>query len=382
MHKRLILFFFGTWGVAGLLIVIVFFTASVPVKAEWWIKNREFVLDHIAGNKKGPKIVTCSGSNSLLGVDGDVISEYSDYDFMTIGTFGGIASFDYYSYLLNKYLQEGDIVLLPLEFHYYSRSRVSAFEVKQVAAWNKKMFWELPLLRQLEYLKQVSPRMYFNTGWLNLHPRKFLTRNEVVATIEKEWRRSYSDQSSITKPAGYVFETTDRYGAFLPHGTTEDLKAAAREGFPYLSESQVSNFFLENYRNLVRLIESKGAHAFLTWPVSIRNQQFDLTAETSALEACNLKRSLLGNGITLYGSPAYFQYSVRFFWDTQYHLNRSGAVVRSAFLLKLVNDIKSRRISQVCSVEGITDQARAVKSLLNRAAGMSERQLIETILAM
>src|SRR5690606_29485341 len=76
-----------------------------------------------------------------------------------------------------------------------------------------------------------------------------------------------------------------------------------------------------------------GANLYFTWPATIKNVNFNLhKAGKSKDKVFALQDNLIDRGLMVIYDPAESNLEVDYFFNTDYHLNRKGAVLRSVRL--------------------------------------------------
>ena len=101
-----------------LWIALVYFQTGNPTQTSQWVADVYNKKTAIAQNIQTDKIVIVSGSNSLFGVDSQLLSEKFQKPVINLGVNAGV----YLPYILfhaKKVIKKGDTVLLPLEYSMY-----------------------------------------------------------------------------------------------------------------------------------------------------------------------------------------------------------------------------------------------------------------------
>jgi hypothetical protein len=130
---------------------------------------------------------------------------------------------------------------------------------------------------------------------------------------------------------GYNVDSLNRYGDIgADRPPAPSLAARATTGIVYQGIDEApSEYFVTEYRRIEHLVARHNGRLFLTWPATLRNPDFDLSSVRHQRVARSLRRRLRERAIELYCNPSLFNLDLRFFFDTEYHLNRDGAAIRS-----------------------------------------------------
>ena len=72
----------------------------------------------------------------------------------------------------------------------------------------------------------------------------------------------------------------------------------------------------------------------------IHNKSFDLSRSYDQGKIIDLILELSSKDIPIYCNPAFSNLSIEFFYDTEYHLNKKGTLIRSNHLAECIKNIE------------------------------------------
>lgn len=332
--RQIILFF----GIAGGLLLIHFglilintcyfdpprFSYATPA-----LKNIYLIKDYINSKPTHKqRLLIVSGSNSLYGFNGEIIDSTTHFKPINYATIRPIPI----SFHIDKIIaqaHEGDIIFLPLEFSYYTNKE--PFEdytyIQNMLTWgdgyNKYMNKENILQAYLENKPWDMLKLLFK-------PQKIENDPNPIATMEAIWAKG--EQKYI----GLSYKSLNRYGDMCGHignkyfGNERYLK----------SNLTLSPFFLSEYNRLLEFAASKNIKIFLTYPPTMENPDFSLNNPQTFAKIENLKAELKKHNIEIYGDFRDFHFERKYFFDTAYHLNEEGAILRTQAFIKLLEDMQ------------------------------------------
>lgn len=333
--RRIILFF----GIAGglllthfglILINTCYFDPPRFSYASLWIKNFYIIKDHINSkptNKQ--RLLIVSGSNSRFSFNGNIIDSQTHFAPINYGTHAGLPINFHIDKIITQ-AHEGDIIFLPLEFSYYTNKE--PFEdyayIQSMLTWgngyNKYMNKENILQAYLENKPWDMLKLLFK-------PQKIENDPNPIATMEAIWAKGEQKYTGATS-----YKSLNRYGDMCGHignkyfGNERYLK----------SNLTLSPFFLSEYNRLLEFAASKHIKIFLIYPVTLENPSFSLNDPQTFAKIENLKAELKKHNIEIYGDFRDFHFERKYFFDTAYHLNEEGAILRTQAFIKLLKHMQ------------------------------------------
>ncbi len=338
-------FLFHTATVILLLITIYLIAFKLSIssytKSEWWIKNVYQYKEYVASNIDKPKIIIAGGSNALFGINGGVIEELTGFPVVNLATHAGL-DIDFLYYKISDNLNEGDVVVLPLEFGAYKGTIDKAWFYNNMLSWGYEDYIErLTLSDKLLFIAR-TPKSRIYRGLSGIDRQRPLLNQEKVVDIVTNQLSS----SEAGKWNGFSIKSLNKYGDInVDEEPKKILIASHNNGIRYIGFT-INEHFITVFRKLERLIDARGGQLILTWPVTIKNKLFDLSTDVSQWRAEHFRKLLRDRSIDIRCNPALFNLDLRFFFNTLYHPNTKGALIRSRNLAFCLNTILNQEDNQ------------------------------------
>lgn len=296
-----------------------YFFYPLYTKAEYWIPEMMEAKNKRAQTIDSSKVIIASGSNCLFGVSTPVLEEKIHKKVLNLSLHAAMP-LEFYAYLIKKYAKSGDFVILPLEFEYYARGeKPSDWEVTQFSTWGKDYLSLFSEQKRFEIFKQAL--LTYPVRYPNIL-KKFPVRN--LDQVH------FSNPDAILSKHAYIAEYSNRYGEFCI-----DVMSALSEkqSFDYVDKSfKLSNAFKKTIINLNDYLKSNGVTMLVTLPVSVKCDTFNMDSPADHAKVVGLFSELNMLGIKTFGNPFFYNLDRKFFWDSRYHTNAKGAILRTLFL--------------------------------------------------
>ena len=133
-----------------------------PTTSSKWIADVYDLKDKIAGSFEGKKIVFTSGSNALFGLDSRVLTAYWEYPVVNYSVHAGL-QLPYILERSKRILENGDIVILPLEYSMYQYDgRFSEVLIDYIVSRDIKYYFSLPFHNKFMVITQMHPKRLWN----------------------------------------------------------------------------------------------------------------------------------------------------------------------------------------------------------------------------
>ena len=326
--KKIIIFFCGCLIFAPLFLICSYY--SLPL-ASPSLQNYYILKDHINQNvpKHKKRLVIMSASDGMFGIVGEMIDKETEYYPINYSMFFGTGlDLEFRINKLIASLQNGDTLLLPLNFSFYSTQRNPDYfsYYQNMLSWGDKGFlYNHPILTLKTLLK--SPPSQIPTGFIK-HIVAYLRSQDLANKKEKKWREGGENFNGIN------ISSLDRYGELRYHqGTLLKPKTA----YSYLNEDfKISDYFLKNYKKLIDFCMKNNIKIIVAYPPILENPSFDLNKPYFMQIVKNFQKELLINKIQIQGDPQNFQFPLQDFYDSPYHLNTQGAIKYTNELIKIL----------------------------------------------
>ncbi|MDH5637226.1 MAG: hypothetical protein OEZ04_01910 [Nitrospinota bacterium] len=137
------------------------------VKAEWWLKNVYDYKGYFADSIQQPKIIIIAGSNALFSVNSAVIEDITNIKTVNLASHAALDLSFHYNMAL-KYAKRGDILVLPLEFGYYTTDRRrEEWFINNMLAWGWDDYLQRLSIADLVYFVYRTPKIRVLQGVIN-----------------------------------------------------------------------------------------------------------------------------------------------------------------------------------------------------------------------
>ncbi|MEB3826133.1 hypothetical protein [Phormidium sp. CCY1219] len=283
-------------------------------KISAWIDNIYVNKERIARSIDTPKLIVVAGSNALYGISCEAVAAQTGVPCVNAATHGTLGT-DYIFRKARSLAKPTDIVLLPLEYHFYKqRDTLNNVFIDYVVASNPSYLLSLNPFQQIRFVLGTSfPRLLNGMinktiYYLNSEPRENtnLFLNE-YGDIKK------NKEANITSN--------------LIHIVAEE-KPMELQG--YLR----STSGMKSIRKFVEWARENQIQVIATWPNTIG---FDVYQEAKSQEYFqSIKDFYQEIGVPVLGEPEDFMYDKSMFYDTSYHLHDRGTRHRTRQTIDLL----------------------------------------------
>lgn len=297
-------------------IALITLQLARPTLSSQWITDAYEIKTKAAEKIEGPKIVILAGSTALFGIDSKKLEEAYRLPVVNLGVNAGLL-LPYVLLKSQSVLKKGDIVIMPLEYHFYTYDGVpNAQMIDQIWSRDPELFWRLswseqarmiwmtPFSRVIEgFLAQGGEKtMCGPYGYQNLDGR-----GDQIHTSAAEAKQWEYDWDTLKK------ELPRRYGA--EGGENE-------EGWRWLSE-------------FASWAEQNGIRLIVTPPTMMRQESYlSDPIERHFYEGLRAKVEALG--IVYVGNPYESMYEREMYFNTDYHLNDQGREQWTQYLIDIL----------------------------------------------
>lgn len=330
-YKLSLSVFFAILAIAASSFIYVFkMQDGKQVVGEWWLVNSYQFKDMAADHIKSKKIMVVSGSNSLFSINGETLTAKTGLPVVNLSTHAGL-DLNYHFYIIKKYMKEGDVVVMPLEYEYYSATgKPTDWFVNNMTGWGHDYVSSLPMYDYVKFLMNVTPKRMID----GLRA----TDKGYVDTKDKVLERFAIADGSYN---GYSYKSMDKSGDINYIANQKTVFDNIEKGeFNYSSNiATPSAYSMTLLRDIKDFVESHDGILILTWPVTMRNPAFDTDSMTTMQSLNHLKGALKSEGLEIKCSPSASNLGRNFFMDSAYHTNGYGAKIRSTFLGDCLNTV-------------------------------------------
>lgn len=315
--KYLLFIILGAILAAACYLGLLGWSAGTPANATaasvkgWYDKK-----DEIAQNLPSPRILIGGGSANLYGIVATRIEAATGIPTVNFGTHAAL-SLDYHLYRLRKIARRGDIIILGLEYEFYTDSKLNA-------AMSDYVFGGDP-----GFLLTLSPAELAN--WLASASGDVVWRPfaDLLPTVRHDLDALYASSRDQLDERGDFFENN-------PNDQLPGQKAAVENAPPIATlkgpRHVQSEEVWQKLSDFVEVCHEDGITVVATFPATISRPIYKQKPYVRAMRVLVDRWNDLG--IPLLGTPADFLRPADDFFDTVYHLNSRAAGERTMQLIE------------------------------------------------
>ena len=287
--------------VFSFFIILNLYFYKVPFRT-LWINNSFIKKDNYAKSIKENKIVFTSGSNTLYGMETNIIEKELNIPTVNMAIHAGLKT-EYILHRAKNILISGDIVILPMEYQNFT--------------WDGKVeetYRDYVLTHDKEYFKNMTTKEQFNFIF-SITPyglvKSFIEQKRILKDLE------------IGK--GYTVLTLNKNG-------DETYKEGTKTGFKTIPFELPNPYNIETYgllkiKEFSKWCEDRNIKLFVTFPNTVNLKAYYEEPYTNYFNF--LLEYFEKNNIKVIGKPTDSLYSIEYFYDTNYHMNSYGAKIRT-----------------------------------------------------
>lgn len=346
MYKqKVILFFSCLVPIFFLLILSVLFFLKHPLytpAAFYWVKNAITVKEHYCHTITKPKIFIISGSNSFYGICTPLLKEKTNMEIVNFGV-TYLLSLKSLFVLIKRNTNPNDIVIMPLEYEYYLNKNITEVEVNILTTWGTDILFELSPLEILEILVHAIPNYYKRFKDFNFN-LPILTYNEYIKNKNLTAILTTSRDYSVNYWGDYTLDVP----SLLENNYTKN---------PF-KEKKIKNTYFRQLKSFSDFLAKQNIKLLLTYPVSIQNQEFDLTNKKHLNIIKTLNKKFKEYELNYIGIPELSNFELNYSSDHYYHLNAEGAVLRSLYLADSINSYLENKPQQIPDLEAYKNEKK------------------------
>lgn len=294
--------------------VLNYFFYSSKVTTEW-VANSFVKKDAYAMSINKPKIVFSGGSNVLFGIETHYIEKFFNIPTVNFGLNAGLKT-DYLIYRTKQILNNGDIVILPLEYENFTWSgSQSKMRINHILTHDKTFFNEqMSIKDQLLMLYSIKPYDLLKSKLVKNDKNKEYdskTLNKNGDETKKNFLKESLKKTIITP-----FKITDFY-----------------ESKGLIEIKKFNKWCKKNNINL-----------YLTFPNTVKLSEYNNIKYKEYF--ANLLNYFKTNDIKIIGKPLDFMFPLDFFYDSTYHLNEVGSKIRTEQFIKMMLPIINLKMKE------------------------------------
>jgi hypothetical protein len=277
---------------------------------------------------KKERILIVSGSNGLFGISAATIAKTTGIETINLSSHAGLGG-EYILRWVSNFLRDGDVVLLPLEYPFYSATGISDDFVNFDALGQFAISYDHPILQEISTTSKL----------------KFALLNSISGKDWKEYINYFDGHLSKTtiqeklhqrgaQGHCYTSFTLNKYGDetcnigkdSLPIDSAVLVTAIS----PSMSDIDPSGYI----KKFVQIAAKKGAKVIPLYPVSTYTE--DYQNPTFQESAQNIKKFWQAQGLEFQDSLTEALLPPSLMYNTNYHPKDAGRAKRTKSIIELL----------------------------------------------
>jgi len=279
-------------------------SSAIPATYKW------FLLKEVPG----PRIIFESGSNSHHAIDTDAVGEAIGMTAINIADNGGYAIEDKIT-RLETYARSGDVVVLPLEWTFYHREKLTDNYVDTLFTDNRDYFRSMPPIRRAQRALSLPPekviREFFKRKFRPA-PETESPAKDLFVTALTQSTGHQSRKISVGPGEGVAEQSCDDY--ILG-------KLAQRKGL------KLSANIKPALKRLQKL-KAKGINVHFAWPVLVGDGCMSDPAYVTGFRK-EIEQVVNLAGFEFFGTPSQSLYGQDVQDDSPYHIITEGTDIHT-----------------------------------------------------
>lgn len=287
---------------------------KVPATYKW------FLLKEVPG----PRIIFESGSNSHHAINTEVLGAELGMTAINIGDNAGYALEDKISRLEN-FARPGDVIVLPLEWSYYNREKLTDDYVESIFSETRDYYRTLPLVKRIKRA-------------LSLPPEKIIAELKDIQSRPTEETESPAHElfgTALTLSSGHYTRAASIGPGF---GVAEQSCDDYILGKPNVREKLTLGKNVKPALARLKKVQARGIDIHFAWPVLAGEGCMSDLAYVKGFKA-EIEHAVTTAGFEFLGTPSQSLYGQDMQDDTPYHLIAAGTEIHTQ---KMIGFLKAQ----------------------------------------
>lgn len=309
--------------IIGILLLGMVWTALIytqvgkPTLSSQWISDAYEHKMARATSIEGTRLFIVGGSASLFGLDSAVLEKTYGLPTVNLGVNAGLLL----PYVLLKsqtVLKRGDIVIMPLEYHFYVYDgKPNVQMIDQIFSRDPQFFKHLTLQEQLQMLWHITPQRLYD-GFMAKGGTKSMMGPYGYANLN-----AYGDQTHTSQEEAQQWAYD-----------WESLKKELPRHYGHDSQNDMGWKWLQSY---ITWAKKEGICLIFTPPTMMNDSFYETNLQEREFYT-TLKKKVESLGVSFVGEPYTYMYDRKYYFNTDYHLNEVG---RKLWTKDLIKDLGS-----------------------------------------
>jgi len=288
--------------ISFLVLAIVFFVPDSYSLKESLLFS---VLDknRLLEETESPRVIFVGGSNLNFGLDSQQIKDSLGINPINTASHAGLGLI----YMLKntaRYIKENDIVVVVPEYdHFFENTMYGGIELNYA-------------------LTDITPSILTSLDIKHiLIQLRYIPQNSSAKVHNYFFEDEASNQSTLSIYGRRCF---NQYGDIHAHWNLEGIKVSPRE-----ISGEYNPVMIKYLKAFQSEVEEKGGHLLINFPC-FQDSSFDISSSKIKF----VENKLSENGFSLLASPARYRMKNELFFDTEYHLTKTGVDIRTKMMIE------------------------------------------------
>ncbi len=269
----------------------------------------------------GPRIIFESGSNSHHAIDTKTVGTALGMTAINIADNAGYSLEDKVT-RLETYTRAGDVVVLPLEWSFYSREKLTDAYVESIFSENRDYYRSMPPLKRLQRALSLPPETVISE----------LRQSVSRPAKETESPAHQLFSTAITLPSGhFVREASIGPGVGVADQSCDDYIL----GKPDVRKTLKLGKNVKPALARLKKLKARGVDIHFAWPVLAGEGCMSDPAFVKGFRS-EIETAVNKAGFEFLGTPSQSLYGQNFQDDTPYHLISAGTDLHTAQMIRFL----------------------------------------------
>jgi len=279
-----------------------------PYKYDNFFQSAELKADRL--KKTEPQIILVGGSNTLFGIDSEMIVKATGYDVVNMGIHMGLGYYFQTNQIIKDLAKRDIVVLSPEYVSYFEDKQVNPRMLNQISEHYPSILWQFDKLNR--------PKLLYD------HFLDKIKKNIIYIQEGKDY--------NLGPVGGYSYSGVNEYGDQTDHLSAEVGSELGRWNMRVYKGREFHPVFKAQTDKLIARCESIGCKVVFTFPAIARSAFDEGVANRVADEIDAL-------GYVRMGQPSDYVFEPEEFYDTHYHPLKKARALRTQMLVEELKKI-------------------------------------------
>jgi hypothetical protein len=329
--------FIQSFFISALVVCIGYYSAvliliDAPVPAEYWVGEMLIIKKELVKTYAGKnKIIFAGGSNILFGIDAEYASKQLGLPVINFGLHAGLRPKKILKEV-STIVESGDILILAFEPpHYDCNEKLTAWQVNNIVGWDHSAWRSMSYLEKIDFVSSVSFATFTSMIEAAFQRRYYPSEvAERLATLNRAAVLSRFRSRTIPISFGYSAYQLDDFGGMWRTEGSKYFGKVVDIRKPTHICGRTKSYLIA----FVNAMKKKGVRVYFA------NTPY-IASETNVDSLQRSESGFLGEFTSVGCMIDHRQdliFDRKYFFDTSYHLNTEGRLLRTNLIIKAIQD--------------------------------------------